>query len=320
MKLNIKQKGSTLLLSLIALAIVTTFVSKTHLHVNHTSKLLDSQINTETRTEYLLAGEAWIENQLLLNEWPGRNGRILSSVSFDIEGGNLDILVTDFNSCINVNKFTDGEQVLETHNALMRLSDNVNGSGFSSWVGVIKDWIDLDGQTSLSGAEDAFYIAKSTSYRTPNGSVQGDSEWPLLNLNTTEFNKVLPFICAVDSTKSTINLNTAPKEVLLATLEDLSEEQAKLIVGRQQDKPFSNLSEFHGDQSFENIKLEEALWSTRTNDVFGLVKLTTKDQIYWLQTLVSKDENDIIKSSSRAFLPPNTYMKQRFNLKDNSYE
>lgn len=308
------QKGSSLLLCLIALAIITTLINKTHLFLNHSQRVVSSQLNAEIVNEYLLAGEAWIEQQLLVNEWAGRNGQILSKVTFELEDGLLEIVVSDLDSCINVNKLIEGERQISTYTALMRLSEAVDAS--PEWASVIKDWIDDDGEVGISGAEDSFYVTKSKPYRTANSKMTGDYEWPLLNLNYIEFEKALKSVCAVDDINSTVNINTAPAEVISALLPDMTSTQIESVIERQQNEGFSRLEDFTNNAEFKNITLSSSEWAATTSNVAGLVKLTIDDKTKWLQTNISIGNNNIVQSNSRGFLAPNKLVKQRFDIKE----
>lgn len=310
------QKGSSLLLCLIALAIITTLINKTHLFLNHSQRVVSSQLDAEIVNEYLLAGEAWIEQQLLVNEWTDRNGQILSKVTFELEDGLLEIVVSDLDSCINVNKLIEGERQINTYTALMRLSEAVDAS--PEWASVIKDWIDDDGEVGISGAEDSFYVTKSTPYRTANSKMTGDYEWTLLNLNYIEFEKALKSVCAVDDINSTVNINTAPAEVISALLPDMTSTQIESVIERQQNEGFSRLEDFTNNAEFKNITLSSSEWAATTSNVAGLVKLTINDKTKWLQTNISIGNNNIVQSNSRGFLAPNKLVKQRFDIKEDS--
>lgn len=310
-----KQKGSALLMSLIALSVVAILAAKSFLFIDHSGKVVSSQLAANKNFEFLLAGEAWIEQQLIINTWPDKQGQILSEVNFDIEDGQLGIVVIDFDSCINLNKLAVTDTQVETQNALINLSSTVGVS--SDWVGLIKDWVDEDSQTSLTGAEDGFYMAKDKPHRTANNKVIGDYEWSLLNLDDVEFAEVLPFVCAINDTNSTINLNTAPSKVLQALIPNLSSTQAAMLLEERRNKPFSDLNDVNSDPRFKGLDLKKSDWATKTKNVFGVVTLTREDQTYWLQTLVSNDANGIVKSNNRVFLSPNEYVKWRLEVNEN---
>lgn len=310
-----KQKGSALLMSLIAISVVTTLAAKSFLFIDHSQKVVSSQLTANENIELLLAGEAWIEQQLIVNTWPDKKGQILGKVNFELEDGRLDIVATDFDSCINLNKLAVTDTQAETQNALINLSSIIGIS--SDWVGVIKDWVDEDTQISLTGAEDGFYMAKAKPYRTANSKVIGDYEWSLLNLNDVAFAKALPFVCAINDTNSTVNLNTAPSEVLQALIPNFSSAQAAMLLQERRRRPFSDLNDINSDPRFQGLDLSTSDWATKTKNVFGVVTLTREDQTYWLQTLVSIDANDIVKSNNRVLLPPNKYVTLRLEVNDN---
>lgn len=78
------------------------------------------------------------------------------------------------------------------------------------------DWIDADSTTSAAGAEDIDYLQMKTPYRAANQPMQSVEELRLVRGFTRDMvDKLRPFITALPQ-PTTINVNTASKEVLAA--------------------------------------------------------------------------------------------------------
>lgn len=109
----------------------------------------------------------------------------------------------------------------------------------------VADWIDTDRTTrSPGGAEDTEYLRLKVPYRTPNmlmatldeiGAVQG--------ITPEIIKKLRPWVKVLPAT-TTINVNTAPKEILLALSPLIDEPTAESIINARKLKPFLSVEAF----------------------------------------------------------------------------
>jgi general secretion pathway protein K len=94
------------------------------------------------------------------------------------------------------------------------------------WAGLARDWLDQDDVPgNPDGAEDAVYTAQTPPYRTGNWPMMSPSE--LMNLpgfGADRYRKIAPFVTALPSANTAINLCTAPALVLESLVEGLSGE------------------------------------------------------------------------------------------------
>jgi general secretion pathway protein K len=94
------------------------------------------------------------------------------------------------------------------------------------WAGLARDWLDQDDVPgNPDGAEDAVYTAQSPPYRTGNWPMMSPSE--LMNLpgfGADRYRKIAPYVTALPSANTAINLCTAPALVLESLVEGLSGE------------------------------------------------------------------------------------------------
>jgi general secretion pathway protein K len=94
------------------------------------------------------------------------------------------------------------------------------------WAGLARDWLDQDDVPgNPDGAEDAVYTAQTPPYRTGNWPMMSPSE--LMNLpgfGADRYRKIAPYVTALPSANTAINLCTAPALVLESLVEGLSGE------------------------------------------------------------------------------------------------
>ncbi len=94
------------------------------------------------------------------------------------------------------------------------------------WAGLARDWLDQDDVPgNPDGAEDAVYTSQTPPYRTGNWPMMSPSE--LMNLpgfGADRYRKIAPYVTALPSANTTINLCTAPALVLESLVEGLNGE------------------------------------------------------------------------------------------------
>ncbi|MGH8595893.1 MAG: type II secretion system minor pseudopilin GspK [Gammaproteobacteria bacterium] len=112
-------------------------------------------------------------------------------------------------------------------------------------VQAILDWIDPDTETRFpNGAEDDYYTEQWPAYRTANRPLASSRELLLVKGITMEaFAKLAPLvICLPNVTK--INVNTAPKEVLMSLAPGIDSGAAAAIIRARQAQPFLSVEMF----------------------------------------------------------------------------
>jgi general secretion pathway protein K len=133
------------------------------------------------------------------------------------------------------------------------------------WAGLARDWLDQDDIVgNPDGAEDAVYTSQSPPYRTGNWPMMSPTE--LMNLpgfGADRYRKIAPYVTALPSANTKINLCTAPALVLESLVEGLNGEwsnsPAVLTNGRKTgcfpDVPtFTNVAtSFGGPKAMLNI-------------------------------------------------------------------
>lgn len=109
----------------------------------------------------------------------------------------------------------------------------------------IQDWIDADTDTRFpNGAEDDYYTAQTPAYRAANRPFASPRELLLVKGVTLEmYRKLAPFIVCLPRTTS-LNVNTAPKEILMSLGPGLDRATAESLVTARTTQPFTDLALF----------------------------------------------------------------------------
>ena len=128
------------------------------------------------------------------------------------EGGYLEVYVKDLHGCINLNNViseTSSTEYKTVKKLLVNLGLPIQIEDL--WL----DWVDKDSEVKGLGAEDRDYASFQVPYRTPNRLVTDLSEIMLLrDITTDHFALITQYACLLPDSRSQINVNTAPGEIL----------------------------------------------------------------------------------------------------------
>ncbi len=151
-------------------------------------------------------------------------------IELPIEGGAATIAFRDGSACFNINSLVSGGPGSYTGDptniaGFVKMLEAVGlGSGEAAKLAdVVVDFIDSDDLSSGQGAEDSFYTALPTPYRTSGQLIQSLSELRAMDgVSRTLYRKVQPYLCALAGTApAPINVNMIGPDhapVLLARL------------------------------------------------------------------------------------------------------
>ena len=148
---------------------------------------------------------------------PGE-GIFAKAVEVPIEGGAASIEFRDATRCFNINSLvTRGTNSIDENPAAIEAFINMLtaaglGEGESRKItDVIVDYIDSDSSSRPQGAEDGFYSALSTPFRTGGQLIVSVSELRALDgVSKSLYDRIRPYLCALDGvTPGKVNINWA---------------------------------------------------------------------------------------------------------------
>lgn len=134
----------------------------------------------------------------------------------------------------------------------------------------VVDWLDNDESARVGGAESVFYQSQTFPYRAKNDFFDTIDELRLVRGVTPDvFEKLRPFVTVYSEGK--VNINTAPKQILLALSAgqdaaeagEISETTANEIIEYRKDKPFKKIEEIGNVSTF----LSDLYRKTRFRDL-----------------------------------------------------
>lgn len=160
-----------------------------------------------------------------------------------LENGEIRGAIADAQARLNLNALgMSGSSADVERTRLARLFSQRRGPVTA--LDAIADWIDDDSVPRPAGAEDSWYRTQAPPSLTPNAPVVRVSEIASVRgVTSAMLAPVLGLVTALPS-RTPVNVNTAPAEVLAAILDSTSPDAIATIVAGRAQKPFTTVAEF----------------------------------------------------------------------------
>ncbi len=250
------QKGMALLLTLLVTAVLTTVVIEYNYNANINVDVAQNYMN-KMKAGYLAKSGIKFVKLYLESDVESFMGELVADVKPMLYGkplplgdGFVTIHMDGEEGRININKIMVYPKV---KNMFLNLLENFN-IDYSVYVNLV-DWIDTDDEPFEGiGAESAYYETLPEPYPCKNGHLDSMDELRLVKGIDDEVFNTLKKYCTIYS-NGLININEAPKEVLLALSSELTEYDVQEIIERREEAEITDINEleFLGDV-FNEIK------------------------------------------------------------------
>jgi len=171
-----------------------------------------------------------------LNEAWARTDALSEQSKSYFDGGYVELVIEDETGKININKLVAGNAFNGSIKGLLtRLLTQpqfqIQEREIEDLLNAIKDWIDADSEVTATGAENAYYQGLGKSYAVRNGPMESIDELLMVRGVTRELfygtaeRPGLARLLTVQG-EGSVNINTAPKEVLRALAPSITEDVA----------------------------------------------------------------------------------------------
>lgn len=249
------QRGVALITAVLITAViaVTAVAMAVHqaLDVRRTANIIDS----DRAYVFALGVESWAQ-QLLAKDRRDNNTDNLGEdwalhlPPIAVEGAVVTGHIEDMQGRFNLNNLLDKDGKASPLD-LERFRRLLITVGLDATLAdAVLDWIDADSDvTQPDGAEDGEYMRADPPYRAANRPFVNPSELLLVKgFNIDNYNKLAPFVTALPA-RTAINVNTAPKEVLMALADGITDADADAVVDARGDSGFDTLGDFLSQQA-----------------------------------------------------------------------
>lgn len=224
-----------------------------------------------------------------------------------VEGGVISGNLADMQARFNLNNLVDTEQKADPEqikifqSLLQQVSKANEEVQISPFVANrVADWIDADLNTSADGAEDLEYLGADIPYRTANRFMASPTELgAILGLTPSDVDVLIPMVSTLP-VPTTVNINTAPAEVIMSLHKDITESIAGTLVEYRKDNPFKNKTDFEQKLlSDYNITLNNKLFDIKSDYFLVSVDATIGRTHLTMYSLLER-RNDKVATLSRS--------------------
>jgi general secretion pathway protein K len=301
-----KERGAALLLALGVVATVAVILSDVLMQGRLTMRAAENGIAQAQLRQVAIAGTQWA--QLVLDD----DARTTSADSLNeawavrlpptpAEGGRIAGRIVDQQGLFNVNNLVGGGRahppaVAQFQRLLAVLSID------PSLADAVVDWLDGDDEMSGSGgAEGGFYARLDPPRTIANHTLVDVSELRAVRgVTPAVFDKLAPFVSALP-VRTTVNINTAPPEVLVAVVQGLSLEDARALDVRRRTSPFLQRDAFLGALPSTVVSRAESDIDVSSRYFAITVEAVKDDNVVNMRTLVEREQATPTRVVYRSF-------------------
>lgn len=219
---------------------------------------------------------------------------------FPVDGGTLAGVIVDENRYFNLNDLVDAKGVAQPDAVAMARRLFAQAGVDEALVDVLVDWMDANHRPSgVAGAEDASYADKP--YRVKNARLDRWNELHLLKGYNAKVIRALSRVAMVGPVPSTgitpVNINTAPKAVLLALFPKMNEVDADDVIAGRPYAALDTLMQKSWAQGVNASRLSVSsdLFMVQTDARFGRAQMREE------YALMRHGTQIILQSRSRRF-------------------
>ncbi len=216
----------------------------------------------------------------------------------DDEAGNIEIAIIDEGGKLNLNALVsqNGEIDPLTLAALKRLGKRLElPEGI--WDAVA-DWIDSDDQPRPNGAETTYYQSLRPPVFTRNAPLSSLTELSMVRGMTLEMlPRLQPYltvfapVLVLGAPVLQVNINTAPREVLMALDDDIDERMADRIMEERRLKPFKGSGELSRISGAERLSSRLSGKISCKGTLFRITSTArVKDTVRTVEAVVRPDD------------------------------
>jgi len=286
------EKGFALVLTLVVtalmVAVTTELIHQVYVDTALSRGFRDGQQASLLAESGITGGLKYLQITLASQQYslPG------TPLKQDDETGSIEITWTEESGKINLNDLVDqnGEINSSTEKMLKRLGKQLNIPD-TVW-NALADWLDANDLLAGSGgAETSYYKTLKQPYSARNGKMATVTELSLVRGFTPEIvAKLQPFVTVYSlqaGGRAKININTAPKEVIIALDERISDSMAERVIEERKLHPFKQVSDLSTISGFSSLSMGLVGFTTTKGDIFRIISIArVKDSTRTVEAVV----------------------------------
>jgi general secretion pathway protein K len=238
----------TLVITALMVAVVVEMIHQVYVDTSLSRGFRDGQQASILAESGATGGVKLLQMALSGRSYTSLSDSWATPFKLEDEAGSVEITVSEESGKININGLVqpNGEYEPFTLAALQRIGTRLQISG-EVWSAAA-DWIDIDDLPRSGGVETPYYRSLKPAYSAGNRKIMSLTELTLIKGITPEMlgklrPQLTPFSDMAGSPLSTININTASKEVLAALDDRIDDRMAERITEERRLQPFGSTAE-----------------------------------------------------------------------------
>lgn len=241
----------TLVITALMVAVVVEMIHQVYVDTSLSRSFRDGQQASILAESGATGAAKLLQLGLSQQGYTSLSDRWATPLKLEDEAGSLQITISEESGKINVNGLVqqNGDYELFTQGVLQRL-----GTRLKLKVDItpaIADWIDSNDQPRSGGVESASYRTLKSPYSARNGKIMTLTELSLVEGIRDSKPDILgmlrPFLTTfsdqANSPLPTVNINTAPLEIVAALDKGIDDRMAERIVAERRIQPFKSIGE-----------------------------------------------------------------------------
>ena len=253
----------TLIVTALLVALVTEFITEVYVDTTAKQSYVDAQ-KAGLLAESGVTGAIEILRLSLSNKsYTSLHDLWAKPIELPEEQGTLRVVVDDESARLSLNQIVGANGTFIDENdptgsyygTALRLFRRLKLPA-SDLCDAVADWIDDNDIPKPGGGESQWYTNRQPSFTAKNARLASIEELALIKGFSSEvIDKIRPFVTVYgeSSVAAPINVNTAPKELLMALDERITDSQAEQILDYRKNTPFKDKAELVRVPGMEQI-------------------------------------------------------------------
>ena len=206
-----------------------------------------------------------------------------------VENGFVEGRIVDAQGFLNVNDLAEGSRQLATRQRFERLFDMQQLP--RGVIPALVDWVDADDVAEAGGAEDGWYRTATQPTLTPNMPLLRPQELAAVRGMTPGVIERLSRFVMTLPRNTPLNVNTAPPEVLAATIANIEPAALAGLIASRNTQPFASISDFRERVPIGAALGEEASYTVKSKFFLVLVRARQGDTFAQAHALIERGGN-----------------------------
>jgi general secretion pathway protein K len=295
----------TLVITALMVAVTTELIHQVYVDTSLSRGFRDGQQASLLAESGITGGTKLLQLSLSGQDYSSPSDKWAQPFKLDDETGTITITAVEESGkiCLNGLVLPNGEYDSFTWEALKRLGDQLKLKDNTFLWSALADWLDSDDLQKSDGAESPYYQTLKTPYRARNGKLATLAELSLVKGFTPEvIAKIKPFVTVYAEeggsliSKSRINVNTAPKEVLIALDKRIDEGLAARVLEERRLKPFRSVAELSRISGFDTIATGLVAYASTKGVVYRISSIAKVKETYRTVEAVIRWQDGVILS------------------------